>query len=131
LADCRVRRNGWFGLSVGGGVWVNTLLSGAVGGTNTAANNYMYAEDKSIRDAILVGAISGGVGSYLGQWGAGAAAHVLPYRIGAGVIDPNKAILLQNIGARNPYPGYIGGALENSVGGGIPIVIETMQKDRK
>ncbi|MDZ4193656.1 MAG: DUF637 domain-containing protein [Pseudomonas sp.] len=114
-----------------GGVWVNTLLSGAVGGTNTAANNYMYAEDKSIRDAILVGAISGGVGSYLGQWGAGAAAHVLPYRIGAGVIDPNKAILLQNIGARNPYPGYIGGALENSVGGGIPIVIETMQKDRK
>lgn len=114
-----------------GGLWVNTLLSGAVGGTNTAANNYMYAEDKSIRDAIVVGAISGGVGSYLGQWGGGAAAHVLPHRIGAGVIDPNKAILLQNIGARNPYPGYIGGVLENSVGAGIPIVIEAMQKDRE
>lgn len=53
------------------------------------------------------------------------------HRIGAGVIDPNKAILLQNIGARNPYPGYIGGVLENSVGAGIPIVIEAMQKDRE
>ncbi len=47
------------------------------------------------------------------------------------MIDPNKAILLQSIGTRNPYPGYIGGVLENSVGAGIPIVIEAMQKDRE
>lgn len=114
-----------------GGLWVNTLLSGAVGGTNTAANNYMYAEDKSIRDAVGVGMLAGYVGSRAGHLSAEVAAHVLPYRIGAAVIDPNKAILLQNIGTRNPYPAYIGGAVENSLGSGLPVLIEGMQKEQK
>ncbi|WP_313056408.1 DUF637 domain-containing protein, partial [Pseudomonas lopnurensis] len=112
-----------------GGALVNTLLGGAVGGTNAAGNNYLYFEDKSISDAAFIGAFAGLVGGYVGTSVSSFSSKLLPYRIGGSMVDPNKPILLQNIGVLNPYPDYIGEAAGGAVSGGIPILFEKIQKD--
>lgn len=45
------------------------------------------------------------------------------------VLSPN--VRWVNGGEYRPYPAYIGGAVENSVGGGLPVLIEGMQKEQK
>ncbi|CAM4074630.1 hypothetical protein [Ectopseudomonas alcaliphila] len=114
-----------------GGALMNTLLGGVVGGANTSVNNYVYSEDRDVVRAVGVGALAGGFGTAFGQGVSGLAASVLPYRIGASVIDPNKALLLQNIGTVNPYPAYIGEAAGNAVSGGLPILFERIGGDGK
>ncbi|MFC3609703.1 hypothetical protein [Stutzerimonas tarimensis] len=112
-----------------GGMLANVLLGASVAGVNAVANNYIYAEDTSIRRATGVGAVAGGFGSLANNWVSDLAASVLPYRIGVSVIDPNKAILLQNIGTKNPYPAYMGEAAGNTVSGGLPILLDRVRRD--
>lgn len=107
-----------------GGALVNTLLGGAVGGTNTAVNNYVYSDNEDPLRAAGIGAVAGLMGGYVGATFSNISSKLLPYRIGSSVIDPNKAILLQNIGIKNPYPAYIGSAAGEITSGGLPVLYE-------
>jgi len=108
----------------------NLLLGGAVGGTNTAINNYLYFEDKNVGVGASIGAVAGLAGGYIGNGISNVSSTLLPYRIGGVMIDPNKSILLQNIGVKNPYPAYIGEAAGGATSGGLPILFEEVQRKR-
>jgi len=99
---------------------------------NVATSNYIYYENKSIGEAAAIGAFAGSAGAAAGRGMSGLATGVLPYRIGSSIIDPNKSILLQNIGVRNPYPERIGNFSGTLVGEGVPLVFDKLKvRERK
>ncbi|MDH1265027.1 hypothetical protein [Pseudomonas sp. GD03944] len=113
----------------GGKLLGNALLGASVGAANAATNNYVYSESKNIGEAAAIGAFAGFAGTAAGLGMSNLAAGVLPYRIGASIIDPNKAILLQNIGVRNPYPERIGSFSDTLVGEGVPLVFDKLKNE--
>ena len=92
----------------GVGLLGSMALGGVYGGTNRALNNYVYDEDKNVWRSAGVGFVAGGAGQVTGAYTRNIAYRYLPKRINGDAIDPNKSILLQNIGVLNPYPGYMG-----------------------
>lgn len=93
----------------------NALLGGTVGGANTLGTNAWYGEDESVRDAWMDGLIFSGLGTGLGKASKDVAGSFLPIHIGGNPINPSIPILFQNFGRPNPYPGYIGFGVEQSI----------------
>lgn len=76
------------------------------------------------------GAFAGMAGGYVGSSEANLSGKLLPYRIGGSIIDPNKPILLQNIGVKNPCPAYAGEAAAGAASGSIPLIIDKLNKEQ-
>jgi len=106
----------------------NMAVGGVYGGSNTALNNFVYGEDKSIVRGASIGFAAGGIGTFVNNEITKVATKYLPYRIGGSVIDPNKAILLQNTGVKNPHPKYIGTAAGEITSGGLPLLLDRKGK---
>lgn len=100
----------------------NMAVGGVYGGSNTALNNFVYGEDNSVRNSVVLGMAWGGAGTITNNYITKIATKNLPYRIGGSVIDPNYPILLQNTGVKNPYPQHIGTAAGEVTSGGLPLL---------
>lgn len=92
----------------GAGLITNTVAGAAVGGANTGFNNYVYSEEKSALRNMVIGGFAGFVGSGTDKVVTFGLSGLLPSRMGNSVVDPGRAILIQNIGIPNPYPSYMG-----------------------
>jgi hypothetical protein len=103
-------------------IFWNASLGGAVGATNTYINNAMYGEEENVRDSFLYGFGFSGLGTGLGSLATSWSRSVLPPRVGGNPINPSIPILFQNIGKPNPWPGYIGTAIEQGISN-IPAVL--------
>ena len=108
----------------GVGLLGSMALGGAYGGTNRALNNYIYDEDNNVWRSAGVGFVAGGAGQVVGAYARNIAYRYLPKRINGDAIDPNKSILLQNIGVLNPYPGYMGKGAGQVTEWAIPAVLD-------
>ena len=108
----------------GGGLLSSMALGGAYGGSNRALNNYVYDEDRDVWRSARVGFVAGGAGHFAGSYTGALASRYLPRRINGAAIDPDKPILLQNIGVLNPYPGYVGKSVEQVIESAIPVVLD-------
>jgi hypothetical protein len=110
-------------------VWGNALLGGTVGATNTSITNAIYGKDASVFDAGVNGAFFSGAGTLIGKGVTLGVGSLAPTYIGGNPINPSIPILLQNYGSRNPYPGYTGFAVEQSISN-IPSFIATPDQKR-
>jgi len=108
----------------GGGLLGSMALGGTYGGANRALNNYVYDEDRDVWRSARVGFVAGGAGHLTGSYTRTLASGYLPRRINGAATDPNKPILLQNIGILNPYPGYVGKSVEQVTEWAIPAVLD-------
>lgn len=111
----------------GGGLLSSMALGGIYGGSNRVLNNYVYDEDKSVVDSTVFGMAGGGLGYGIDKTTSYNFSKILPVRIGGEVIDPNKPILLQNIGILNPYPTYIGKSAGQVTETIVPLVLERQE----
>jgi len=68
-----------------------------------------------VLNAMYKGAFFSGLGTYLGKATKDFAGGFLPSSIGGNPINPSIPILFQNFGRPNPYPGYIGFGVEQSI----------------
>ena len=101
----------------------NAVLGGAVNAASTAASNALYGNSNSLYWAFGVGALAGGVGTKAGNFTEDGLSNVLPKYIGASALDPKIPIILQNFGRANPYPSAIGQAVNQTVSGTTPIIV--------
>lgn len=111
----------------GVGLLGSMALGGAYGGTNTALNNYVYGESLSVRASATVGILASGLGYGANKAVADYLTRVFPSRIGGGAIDPNKPILLQNIGVLNPYQAYMGSGAGQVTESVVPLVLDKQE----
>ncbi|WP_189470978.1 DUF637 domain-containing protein [Litchfieldella qijiaojingensis] len=65
-----------YGPLAGGGILGNAAVGAVAGGTSTAANNWVYDEDKSVRWGATVGAVAGGAGTWFGDRIKGVASYI-------------------------------------------------------
>lgn len=60
-----------------GSSWTfNAALGATAGGSNVAVNNFYYDDTKSVRQGVLLGGITGSLGTSLGNLTTGAAQHM-------------------------------------------------------
>ncbi|NMG03867.1 DUF637 domain-containing protein [Azoarcus taiwanensis] len=93
----------------------NTVIGGTIGGANTGLNNWWYGEDESIRNGVFMGAGLGALGTTLGGVARHSTTIIAPARVGGQPLDRSSPALLQNLGIRNPWPDYVGIAVEESI----------------
>lgn len=108
----------------------NALLAGFANTDVTGASNMMYGEDKSLLGAFGVGIAGGATGSYFGKLTASKLSNVLPQYIGGMPIVQSLPRLVQNYGVPNPYPGVIGEAVNQTVTGLTPSVVDKLTSDK-
>jgi len=111
----------------GGGLLSSMALGGTYGGSNRALNNYVYGEEKSVVDSTVFGMAGGGAGHLSGSYAWAVTSKYLPKRINGAAIDPDKPILLQNIGVLNPYPAYIGSGAGQVTESVVPLVLDKQE----
>ncbi|MEJ7139572.1 DUF6862 domain-containing protein, partial [Amphibiibacter pelophylacis] len=105
---------------VGGAVLGNALVGGAVGGINTAITNKFYGENEGIADSVWSGFLFSAFGTFSGKLVSAGSRIILPARLRAEPINPKIPILFQNFGRVNPYPNYLGGAVDAVVSNSQP-----------